>query len=63
MLLLVIWCTVCLAVIYEGRFGGGVTDPQDQDHTDQPQCEELGKRYGYLKATLHMARKDLVKLY
>ena len=36
------------SVLQEGRFAGRSTDPQDQDHTDQPQCQESGKRCSHL---------------
>ena len=35
-------------VLQEGRFAGRGADPQDQDHTDQPQCQESGKRCGHV---------------
>ena len=36
------------SVLQEGRFAGRSTDPQDQDHPDQPQCQESGKRCSHL---------------
>ena len=40
--------SVYLTVLQEGRFARRGADPQDQDHADQPQCEESGKRCSHL---------------